>query len=65
MSERITAAEKARLELVEIDKRVVALETEIHIQFKDLFNRVKRIEAWAIVSVTSIILLLLAILYRM
>ena len=48
MSERITAAEKARLELVEIDKRVVALETEIHIQFKDLYNRVKRIEAWAI-----------------
>jgi|TARA_R110000782_G_scaffold36410_2_gene86508 hypothetical protein len=52
-------------ELADIDKRVVALETEIHIQFKDLYNRVKRIEAWAIGSATSIILLLLAILYRM
>ena len=49
-------------ELADIDKRVVALETEIHIQFKDLYNRVKRIEAWAIGSATSIILLLLAIL---
>tara|TARA_R100000544_G_C2184785_1_gene38652 strand:- start:147 stop:335 length:189 start_codon:yes stop_codon:yes gene_type:complete len=52
-------------EVAEIDKRVVALETEIHIQFKDLYNRVKRIEAWAIGSATSIVLLLLAILYRM
>jgi len=51
--------------ITEIDKRVVALETEIHIQFKDLYNRIKRIEAWAIGSATSIILLLLAILYRM
>ena len=32
-------------EIAEIDKRVVALETEIHIQFKDLYNRIKRIEA--------------------
>ena len=62
---RITASEKAREELAEIDKRVVALETEIHIQFKDLYNRIKRIETWAIGSVTSIVLLLLAILYRM
>tara|TARA_R100000742_G_C4203164_1_gene31676 strand:- start:408 stop:596 length:189 start_codon:yes stop_codon:yes gene_type:complete len=52
-------------EVAEIDKRLVALETEIHIQFKDLYNRVKRIEAWAIGSATSIILLLIAILYRM
>ena len=41
-------------EVAEIDKRVVALETEIHIQFKDLYNRIKRIEAWAIGSATSI-----------
>ena len=52
-------------EIAEIDKRVVALETEIHIQFKALYNRIKRIEAWAIGSASSIILLLLAILYRM
>ena len=52
-------------EIAEIDKRVVALETEIHIQFRDLYNRIKRIEAWAVGSATSIVLLLLAILYRM
>jgi hypothetical protein len=51
--------------ITELDKRVVALETEIHIQFRDLYNRIKRIEAWAVGSATSIILLLLAILYRM
>ena len=51
--------------ITELDKRVVALETEINIQFKDLYNRIKRIEAWAIGAATSIILLLLAILYRM
>ena len=52
-------------EVAEIDKRVVVLETEIHIQFKDLYNRIKRIEAWAVGDATAIILLLLAILYRM
>jgi len=52
-------------QVAEIDKRVVVLETEIHIQFKDLYNRIKRIEAWAVGSATSIILLLIAILYRM
>jgi|TARA_R100000988_G_C3918113_1_gene125395 hypothetical protein len=52
-------------EVSAIDKRVVALETEIHIQFRDLYNRIKRIEAWAVGSATSIVLLLLAILYRM
>ena len=52
-------------EVSKIDKRVVALETEIHFQFKDLYNRVKRIEAWAVGSATSIVLLLIAILYRM
>ena len=52
-------------QVAEIDKRVVVLETEIHIQFKDMYNRIKRIEAWAVGSATSIILLLIAILYRM
>ena len=52
-------------QVAEIDKRVVVLETEIHIQFKDLYNRIKRIEAWAVGSATSIVLLLIAILYRM
>jgi hypothetical protein len=39
-------------QVAEIDKRVVVLETEIHIQFKDLYNRIKRIEAWAVGSAT-------------
>ena len=51
-------------EIAEIDKRVVALETEIHIQFKDLYNRIKRIETWAGSAAAAIILLLLTVLYR-
>ena len=31
-------------EIREIDKRVVAIETEVKIQFKELFTRIKRLE---------------------
>lgn len=31
-------------ELRDIDRRVVALETEVKIQFKELFTRIKRLE---------------------
>ena len=34
-------------EIRDIDKRVVAIETEMHIQFKELFIRIKRLE-WVV-----------------
>lgn len=42
-----------------LEKEVVAMQTEMRIQFKDLFNRVKRIEAVVIGTSATIIILLL------
>ena len=42
-----------------IEKQIIAMKTEMDIQFKDLFNRVKRIEAILIGSSAFIIVLLL------
>jgi hypothetical protein len=42
-----------------LEKEVVAIKTEMRIQFKDLFNRVKRIEAVVIGTSATIIILLL------
>ena len=42
-----------------LEKEVVAIKTEMDIQFKDLFNRVKRLEAIMIGTSGFIIVLLL------
>ena len=42
-----------------LEKEVVAIKTEMEIQFKDLFNRVKRLEAVVIGTSGFIIVLLL------
>jgi len=42
-----------------LEKEVVAIKTEMEIQFKDLFNRVKRLEAVVIATSAFIIALLL------
>jgi len=44
-----------------LEKEVVAIKTEMDIQFKDLFNRVKRLEAIMIGTSGFIIVLLLRI----
>jgi uncharacterized protein YqgV (UPF0045/DUF77 family) len=44
-----------------LEKEIVAIKTEMEIQFKDLFNRVKRIEAIVIGASAFIIVLLLRI----
>ncbi len=48
-----------------LEPRIAKLETETAIQFKDLFNRVKRIESILIGSAGASILLLISILWRM
>lgn len=48
-----------------IEKELVAIKTEVKIQFKDLFGRVKRIEALLIGAAGSIIVLLFTILSKM
>jgi uncharacterized protein YqgV (UPF0045/DUF77 family) len=42
-----------------LEKEVIAMKTEMHIQFKDLFNRVKRLEGLVLASSAAIIALLL------
>lgn len=48
-----------------LEKEVIAIQTEMKIQFKDLFGRVKRMEAIMICTTGSIIVLLLTVLMKM
>ena len=48
-----------------LDTRTARLDTETTIQFKDLFNRVKRIESILLASTGAIVLLLVSIVIRM
>ena len=57
MDKRTVSSAHARIDGLE--KEVVAIKTEMDIQFKDLFNRVKRLEAIMIGTSVFIIVLLL------
>ena len=48
-----------------LDSRTTRLETETSIQFKDLFNRVKRLESIMLASTGATLLLLISIVIRM
>jgi len=48
-----------------LEKDVVALQTEVRIQFKEVFTRIKRLETVLIGTSGATILMLLAILNRM
>jgi len=48
-----------------LEKEVIAIKTEVKIQFKDLFGRVKRMESIMITATASIIGLLVAVLTKM
>ena len=48
-----------------LEKEVIAIKTEVRIQFKDLFGRVKRMESIMIAATAAIIALLVAVLTKM
>ena len=48
-----------------LEKEVIAMQTEMKIQLKDLFGRVKRMETIMIAATASIIGLLVAVLMKM
>ena len=48
-----------------LEKEGIAIKTEVKIQFKDLFGRVKRMESIIIAATASIIGLLVAVLMKM
>jgi hypothetical protein len=63
MDKRTAASAHERIDNME--KQVIAIQTEMKIQFKDLFGRVKRMESIMLATTGSIILLLLAVLTKM
>lgn len=63
MDKRTVSSAHQRIDTLE--KEMIALSTEVKIQFKDLFTRVKRLEAILIGASGAIILMLLAVLTKM
>ena len=57
--------QEAHRRIDEIEPRVTKLETEVHIQFKEVFTRIKRLEAILIGAAGTIIAMLFAILTKM
>ena len=63
MDKRTVSSAHQRID--EMQLQIVELRTEAKIQFKDIFNRVKRLEAVLIATSGATILMLLTILTRM
>ena len=61
--ERNVASAHTRIDALE--KEVIAIKTEIRIQFKDLYSRVKRVETILIGATGTILVLLLTVLSKM
>jgi len=57
MDKRTVASAHTRIDTLE--KQLIAMKTEMDIQFRDLFNRIKRLEAIMIGSSAAIIAMLL------
>ena len=57
--------DKIEPKIEQIDRDVASLKTEVKIQFKEVFNRVKRVEAILIGSAGAIISMLTAILIKL
>jgi len=57
--------DKLEPKIEQIDRDVASLKTEVKIQFKEVFNRVKRVEAILIGSAGAIISMLTAILIKL
>lgn len=57
MDKRTVSSAHERID--QIEKQIVAMKTQMDIQFRDLFNRVKRLEAIMIGSSATVIVLLL------
>ena len=55
----------AHTRIDDLEKEIVAIKTEVRIQFKDLFGRVKRLETILLAATGTIMVLLLTILSKM
>ena len=57
--------ESAHTRIDALEKEVIAIKTEVKIQFKDLFGRVRRLETILLAATGTIMVLLLTILSKM
>ena len=63
MDRRTAASAHDRIDTIE--KELVAVKTEVKIQFKEVFIRVKRIESILVAAAGTIIAMLVAVLMKM
>ena len=63
MDKRTVASEHTRIDSLE--KQVIEVKTEVKIQFKEVFTRIKRIESLLIGAAGTIIAMLVAVLMKM
>ena len=63
MDKRTVASAHERIDGLE--KEVVEIKTEVRIQFKEVFTRIKRIESLLIGAAGTIIAMLVAVLMKM
>jgi tetrahydromethanopterin S-methyltransferase subunit G len=63
MDRRSAASAHDRIDT--LDKELVAVKTEVKIQFKEVFTRVKRIEGILVAAAGTIIAMLVAVLMKM
>jgi|TARA_R100000479_G_scaffold174323_2_gene122307 hypothetical protein len=63
MSSRTVESAHSRID--NLEKEVVMIKTEVKIQFKDLFGRVKRLEAILIAATGAILIVTLTVLAKM
>ena len=63
MGKRTVASAHTRIDNME--KELVAVKTEVRIQFKEVFTRVKRIESILVAAAGTIIAMLVAVLMKM
>lgn len=59
------SASSAHDRIDNLDKELVAVKTEVKIQFKEVFTRVKRIEGILVAAAGTIIAMLVAVLMKM
>ena len=57
--------ESAHTRIDALEKEVIAIKTEVKIQFKDLFGRVRRLETILLAATGTILVLLLTVLSKM
>lgn len=63
MNKQTVASAHQRID--NLEKEIIAIKTEVKIQFKDLFGRVKRLETILLAATGTILVMLLTVISKM